>query len=125
MCVGAWSCDTVHTTEELHIPLTPTSPSDPSQLVLYIGDFAGQDVYHNTHSIMFKPRGVYVVVVDPTRHHDECEREAERQCANIHAVAPAAPIVCVQTHGDDYGGGPCVDVTKLEGRYDSAWWGRT
>ena len=66
----------------------------------HVWDFAGQEIYYNTHHFFLTSTAIYIIVTDISL---PIERQIERMKFWLHSVrsyAPDAPILIIGTHGD-------------------------
>ena len=66
----------------------------------HVWDFAGQEIYYNTHHFFLTSTAIYIIVTDISL---PIERQLERMKFWLHSVryyAPDAPILIIGTHGD-------------------------
>ncbi|MCC7137940.1 MAG: hypothetical protein IT460_05860 [Planctomycetes bacterium] len=108
----------------------------PAPVDVHVWDFAGQDLYHNTHRLFFQARAAYVIVwdafespvePDAASGYDDLRRPLAYWFDQVRSVAPDAPIVLVRTKTDrdrgreppdwrtlvapEYRATPCVEVS--------------
>lgn len=127
----------------LELPFQPIDESQPSRATLNLWDFAGQDLYHNTHRTFLQSKAVYVLCItdhghgaDPTGDRrpdpemesgDDVRRTLRYWREQVAALGPAPgmdgppPILLVRMKADRDGepGAPppwqnCAAGTDLE-----------
>jgi internalin A len=90
-------------------PLTITAPDgEPARLQLW--DFGGQDIYHSTHTLFMRSRGMYLVAWTPEQEDNETHtwngqifrnHTLPYWLAQVAAFAgPKSPVMVVQTQAD-------------------------
>ena len=73
------------------------SPGEESSLEVCLWDFAGQEVYYNTHQFFLSSRAVYLVVYD---YSNFSSSRVEYWLQSIITYAETAPVILVGTHID-------------------------
>ncbi len=62
-----------------------------------IWDFAGQDLYYNTHHFFLNSAAIFIVIVDINKPNLE---RFTFWLRSVHSYAPKAPIIILNTHKD-------------------------
>jgi serine/threonine protein kinase/GTPase SAR1 family protein len=100
---------------------TPLLPGD-ARLEFSAWDFAGQDVYYNTHALFLSHRALYLVCFNLLLPFEE--QRIEYWLQSVQVRAPDAPIIVVGTHADDKRCTPDYVHAVFERLRAAAWFRR-
>jgi serine/threonine protein kinase/GTPase SAR1 family protein len=78
-----------------------TAFDDKGTIQFSCWDFAGQDVYYNTHTFFLTDRSIYLVGFNATHDQEKSFSRVEYWLQSINSRLPGAPIVIFGTHCDD------------------------
>jgi GTPase SAR1 family protein len=76
--------------------------SEDLNVCLSLWDFGGQEVYLNSHPLLFSDQTLYLLVWNPRSGSNV--RQLEEYVLNIRSRAKAAPIMLITTHSSEVGG---------------------
>jgi GTPase SAR1 family protein len=79
----------------------PNTVADTPPLHLVLWDFGGQEVYMNSHPILFSDRALYLLVWNPCS--GTTLQTLEEYIRNIRSRSPSGPIMLVTTHSEEMG----------------------
>ncbi len=74
-----------------------------------------QEVYQQTHPVLFSDRAIYVIVY--SLRTEVSMVELQRHLMNVTIRCKEAPIILVGTHSDAIGGNPNLPLPALKARY--------
>jgi hypothetical protein len=89
--------------------------------VRWLGVLLVQEVYQQTHPVLFSERAMYVIVY--TLENINFLPDVERHLLNVHVRYKDAPILLVGTHSDVDGGGAPLPLAALKIRFPQVRWG--
>jgi GTPase SAR1 family protein len=67
----------------------------------HLWDFAGQEVYHSTHTFFISRRSLFLVMFDTSRPFETSAKSLEYWLRLLSTRAPDCPIMLVSTRMDD------------------------